>query len=510
MISLKRSLYRMVIGLILTCAGALTVTAASASQGSGVITVSASSYDFGGVVEQVQEVNSLIDVSNTGTSDLVLTDFTLAGQNPTEFHFLVDWPLTLVAGDHRSVIVSFMPTSAGQKSAVLQIKSSATNQAEVDIQLTGNALSLTTLGQITATATPSDPNPVPGNIIAVDVSIDMSGALGPAQLVQSYQATLSWDPTVLDYYGFIMGDQPWGNPDSIGATTGSVTWHDATMGVGGKFSIVRLKFRVIGGANSSTALTLGFSRMEGPSVERLLPILTCTGGTVTVAATAASAQAGPQIAVSPASHDFGAVAVGASASQTIVVSNKGTTDLTVNSTTLQGTNAGQFSIISGGGSFVLPAGGSQEMVVGFNPTQVGPMSTSLLINSNDPDEGKFFVLLSGNNLVPDIDVTPTSLDFGDVSVGSLATQTLVISNKGTNILSLSEYGLDGHQLQFSYRPSTYILLPGMSGSVEVTFNPTELGAKTAVFVISSNDPDEGVVNIPLKGNGVPSNGVPVQ
>jgi Abnormal spindle-like microcephaly-assoc'd, ASPM-SPD-2-Hydin len=501
MIRLTRLSFRMVIGLILAFASALPLTTAGASQGSGVIAVSSSSHDFGGVVEQVQEVNAVIDVRNDGSSDLVVNELRMAGQNPTEFHFLAEWPFTLVPGDHRTIIVSFIPTSTGQKEAVLQIRSSATNQGQVDVRLTGNGLSLAGLGRITASATPDSSAPTPGTVITVDVRVDMSGANPPADLLQSYQASLSWDPAVLDFYGFIVGDWPWSGPVSLNQTNGNVTWHDATAtGLGGVFSIIRLRFRAIGGAGSSTNLNLGFSRMEGPEVERLLPILTLVGGTVTI-----SGQAGlPDIAVTPASHNYGAVPVGSSAFQTFVVRNEGAQDLTVNSTTLGGANANQFSIESGGGSFVLPAGGRQEMVIGFKPTQAGAMMASLIINSNDPDERTFFVTLNGNISAPDIEVTPASLDFGNVVVGSGVTMTLAVRNPGTGILFLSMLGMDGHQLQFSYRPSTPFILPGQSGNIEVSFHPSAVGAKAAVFIISSNDPDEGTVEIPLRGNGVTS------
>jgi Abnormal spindle-like microcephaly-assoc'd, ASPM-SPD-2-Hydin len=501
MIRLTRLSFGMVIGLILTFAIALPITASGASQGSGVIIVSPLSHDFGGVVEQVQEVNAVIDVRNDGSSNLVVNELKMAGQNPTEFHFLAEWPFTLIPGDHRTIIVSFMPTSTGQKEAVLQITSSATNQGQVDVRLNGNGLSLAGLGRITASATPSNSAPTPGALITVDVSVDMSGANPPAHLFQSYQASLSWNPAVLDFNGLTVGDVPWGGPVSISQTNGNITWHDATVtGVGGKFSIIRLRFRVIGGAGSSTNLDLGFSRMEGPEVERLLPILTCVGGMVTI-----SAQAGlPDIAVNPASHNYGAVPVGSSAFQTFVVRNDGAQNLTVNSTTLGGLNANQFSIESGGGSFVLTPGGSQEMVIGFKPTQAGAMVASLIINSNDPDERTFFVTLNGNISAPDIEVTPASLDFGNAVLGSLVTRTLVVRNLGTSILILSMLGMDGHQLQFSYRHSTPFILPGQSGNIDISFHPSTVGVKTAVFVISSNDPDEGTVGIPLRGNGVTS------
>lgn len=498
MISLTKLSFGSVIGLVLFFAGSLPLATSSASQGSGVIVVSPLSHDFGGVVEQVQETTGVIEVLNDGTSNLVVNELRMVGQNPAEFHFLAQWPFTLLPGDRRQIIVSFAPTSTGQKGAVLQIRSSATNQAQVDVQLSGTSLSLGNLGRITASATSNSLNPTPGSLITVDVRVDMREANPPADLLQSYQASLSWDPAVLDFNGFALGDQPWGSPVSISQTSGNTTWHDVTTGVGEAFSIIRLRFSVIGGAGSSTNLNLEFPRMEGKDVERLLPLLTTSGSTVTV-----SAQAGPpDIAVTPASFTYGPVTVGASSFQTFTVRNDGAQNLTVGSTTLGGLNANQFSIESGGGSFTLAPGGSRMVVVGFRPTRTGVKSAFLNINSNDPDEHTFTVTLNGNVSAPDIEVTPASLNFGNVVAGGLVTRTFTVRNRGTSLLILSMFQLDGHQLQFSFNTATPVILgSGSSRNIVINFHPSTVGAKSAVFVISSNDPDEGTVNIPLSGNG---------
>jgi Abnormal spindle-like microcephaly-assoc'd, ASPM-SPD-2-Hydin len=499
MIRLTKLCFGMVIGLVFFFAGSLPLTTSRASQGSGVIVVTPLSHDFGGVVEQVQEVTNVIEVRNDGSSNLVVNELAMTGQNPTEFHFLAEWPFTLVPGDRRPIVVSFVPTSTGQKSAVLRIRTSATNQAQVDVQLSGNGLSLADLGRVTASAIPNNLTPTPGNVITVDVRVDMSEANAPADLLQSYQASLSWNPAVLVFNGFSLGDNPWSAPTSINQTNGSVTWHDAATGVGGIFSIIRLKFNVIGGPGSSTNLNLGFSRMEGVDVERLLPILTTVSSMVTI-----SAQAGPQdIAVTPASHNFANVPVGSGAFQTFVVRNEGAQNLIVTSTMLTGLHANQFSIENGGGSFALAPGASRELVVGFRPTRTGAKTATLIITSNDPDERMFNVTLNGNVSAPDIEVTPVPLDFGSVVTGSIVTRNLVVRNRGTGLLIISMFGVDEHLLQYSFNTPTPVLVsPGGSRNIEINFHPSTVGAKTAVFVISSNDPDEGTVEVPLRGNGV--------
>lgn len=96
MISITRANFGITVGLILAFAVAPTLAAASVSQGSGVITVTPLSHDFGDVVEQVQEVSTSIEVRNDGSSNLVVNELKMAGQNPAEFHFTAEWPFTLL------------------------------------------------------------------------------------------------------------------------------------------------------------------------------------------------------------------------------------------------------------------------------------------------------------------------------------------------------------------------------------------------------------------------------
>lgn len=105
--------------------------------------------------------------------------------------------------------------------------------------------------------------------------------------------------------------------------------------------------------------------------------------------------AAPDIAVNPASHNFGEVTVGANAAQTIVVSNTGNASLQVTATSLAGTNANEFAITSGGAPFTLAPAATRNIVVRFAPAAIGAKSANLNITSNDPDENSVTVAFSG-------------------------------------------------------------------------------------------------------------------
>ena len=127
----------------------------------------------------------------------------------------------------------------------------------------------------------------------------------------------------------------------------------------------------------------------------------------------------PDIAISPASHDFGSVAQGTMVMQTFTVTNNGQADLNVSLTEIVGTDAGDFSIVTGGGSFVLTPTSSQTIEIGFLPTATGPRSATLRVTSDDPDQGQLDVALTGTCLAANLPGSPVTFSVtGDYPYGS--------------------------------------------------------------------------------------------
>jgi len=230
------------------------------------------------------------------------------------------------------------------------------------------------------------------------------------------------------------------------------------------------------------------------------------------------------IEVAPDSHIYGNVNVGSSASKIFVVSNRGTADLEVNATTLSGTDAGQFAIvsgnvISGGNPLKVAPGAIHTVEVSFTPTSAGEKSASLDTTSNDPDQPTVNITLSGTGMAapsPDITVAPASHDYSNVNLHSSACKIFVVSNKGTADLVVAATALSGTNAnEFAIVSGSVSsgnplkVAPGATHNVEVRFTPTSTGListgeKNASLDITSNDPEKFIVNIKLSGNGVTS------
>ncbi len=221
----------------------------------------------------------------------------------------------------------------------------------------------------------------------------------------------------------------------------------------------------------------------------------------------------PDITVTPSSHDYGDVANGSSASQTFTVRNDGMEDLEVNATNLTGSDAGEFSIDSGGGSFTLSPSEMRDIDVSFNPISLGSKNAALRIESNDPDEDPFDVDLTGNSIPPpepEITVSPDSIGFGPVVVPTVkssvsALRTMYVINQGgatLNVTATDLTGGDAAEFSIESGGAPFSVAPNDTQEVVIGFTPATLGEKSTTLQIDSDDADEATITVPVTGTGV--------
>lgn len=217
----------------------------------------------------------------------------------------------------------------------------------------------------------------------------------------------------------------------------------------------------------------------------------------------------PDIAVDPLDYDFGSVDVGASAQKSFTVTNEGEASLNVFSTTLSGTDASEFEIVSGGGAFALAPGLQRSIVVSFNPSSEGTKNASIEISTDDPDEDPTITLTgTGVMLNPDIAVDPLSHDFGSITVDASTQMTFTVSNTGDgelNVSSTTLSGTDASEFEIVSGGAPFVVNPSLQHDIVVRFSPASEGAKNATLEIVSDDPDEPQVDVNLTGTGVTAN-----
>jgi len=221
-------------------------------------------------------------------------------------------------------------------------------------------------------------------------------------------------------------------------------------------------------------------------------------GTASVALSGvAEAKSGPAIELEPASIRFGQVQVGGSATASVSVANHGDDDLHV-------------SVAGVGEPFetafeeaVVAPGSRTDVVLRFAPENAGRSEGRLVIRSNDPKVKEALIPLKGTGVDAPvrsaIAVSVESLDFGAVAVGQEQRAFIEIRNDGHDPLALSSITL--REPFHASRRGRWIE-PGRTLSLPVVFSPSEVGERSDFMLISSNDPETGLLSIPLRGRGL--------
>ena len=138
------------------------------------------------------------------------------------------------------------------------------------------------------------------------------------------------------------------------------------------------------------------------------------------------------IAVSDTAFQFGSVFLGATARDTLRVSNLGTDTLHVTSVT---TTHPDFAVNAS--TFKLAPLEVRPVVVSYHPNSLGPRTASLRIASDDPDEALVIVALAGAGVpAPDVHVAPDSVGANLLS-GQSAHRTVTIQNSGGSPLAFA-------------------------------------------------------------------------
>ncbi|MCF7810385.1 choice-of-anchor D domain-containing protein [bacterium] len=102
---------------------------------------------------------------------------------------------------------------------------------------------------------------------------------------------------------------------------------------------------------------------------------------------------------------------------------------------------------------------------------------------------------------PRIELSTDTLDFEEVGIELTAELPLTISNTGTENLAVTEITVEGDCFTTNFEEE-FTLEPDQDIELTVSFTPAERGEFEAVLTITSNDEENGEVEVPLYGEGV--------
>jgi len=215
---------------------------------------------------------------------------------------------------------------------------------------------------------------------------------------------------------------------------------------------------------------------------------------------------------------FGQVQLNEMSEQTLVVTNVGTRNLVISDVTMSGAGFSfePLAPSDGEGQWTIIPGGSIDFAVRFQPGSAAQLGATLAVTSSDPNHPMMTVQLTGEGVMsPDGDITVDQLggqtnvhtvDFGAVYTDGTASHTLVVRNDGMSTLTVSTLGLSGagftvDRVNGPDIADDWVLEPGMSTQVTITFGPSYGGPFNGLLRLGSDDPNEGYYDLSLTGWG---------
>ncbi|WMJ73937.1 glycosyl hydrolase family 8 [Cytophagaceae bacterium ABcell3] len=423
-------------------------------------------------------------ITNTGTGTLNLVGtpaVAVSGLHADEFTVNLSATNTSLSPEESTTFtVVFSPAAEGTRSAVLTIASNDPETTEYVINLTGNgtieptpsiSLNIASGGLSSFGSVPSGSD---SDLVTYTISNTGSAVL----------RNISVSITGTDATDFIVVQ----NPAVSVAVGGSTT-----------FSVV---FRPSSEGEKEATMTIGSNDPEQPEYTINL------AGTATAPLTGSISLDVP----SGSTSSYGEVSVG-SESQVIsyTITNNGLAPLNISSVSIDGTNAGDFIIVSEPAS-PLAIGSTTTISVVFSPTAEGTRTASLNIVSSDSELETYTINLTGTatastTLAPIIRlnvVAGSTQPFGNVEVGTQSEPiTFTVSNIGTAPLTISGVTISGAMSAnfVVLTEPTSTISAGGSSTFTVAFTPSAIGTRTATLVVASNDQERPSYSITLSGNG---------
>jgi hypothetical protein len=237
------------------------------------------------------------------------------------------------------------------------------------------------------------------------------------------------------------------------------------------------------------------SILRGISAAVTLIVILATSGCVGVTGKGTTpVVTGVAIEISPSTVSFGNVAMGQSATKTVTLTNTGTEALSVSGIAVAGTGftaSGPHLPIS------LASGQSTSISAVFKPTAGNADKGTITITSNAAGSPSLVTLsgtgTTGTTAAAALTVTPTTIAFGSVAVGSEQTQTVHVENTGNETATISKLTISGTGVSLSGVTAPTTLAAGQTVNLTVAYKPVAAGTLTASLAIASNATNPNVV-----------------
>jgi HYDIN/CFA65/VesB-like, Ig-like domain len=229
----------------------------------------------------------------------------------------------------------------------------------------------------------------------------------------------------------------------------------------------------VGGANGSMSVVTS-TRIWNRNRQRYSTTTISLAGMGTAPVSGTPAPPG-FLAASPSSMNFGSIQVASSQMLYETVTNSGGSSVTISSATVTGAG---FSLSGFTASQTLAAGESLTLPVSFAPKSAGTASGTLALASN-ASNANVSVSLSATATSPgQLSVSPGSISFGNVVVGTSQSQTGTLSASGSSV-AVSSATSNSPEFVLSGLTFPLSLPAGQSVPFTIKFSPQISGTASA-------------------------------
>jgi hypothetical protein len=255
---------------------------------------------------------------------------------------------------------------------------------------------------------------------------------------------------------------------------------DTVTGTG--FSVSGLTLPLTLAAGQSTSMTVTFAPQSAGGFTGNVTITSNASNATLVVPLSGTGITPGQLSANPTSLSFGSVQVGDSHTLSETLTNTGGSSVTVSQDTVTGSG---FSVSGFSPPLTLTAGQSYTFSATFAPQSAGGASGSISITSNASDSTLVIPLSGTATAVGQLAVTPTSLNFKNVVVGTSANLAASLNASGFSVTvtsansSSSEFTLSGISFPVTIQA-------GNSVPFTVTFTPQATGAASGTLTFASN------------------------
>ncbi|HEV2424793.1 MAG TPA: choice-of-anchor D domain-containing protein [Terriglobia bacterium] len=408
------------------------------SSSTSSVTVSPASLTFPSVAFGTASTPQTVTLTNNGSAAVTITNINITGAGAQDFVVLPGGTTcsanqSVAAAASCTMSINFVPVAAGTFAATLTVADSDPSSPH-NVPLNGTA---------------TNSNSAPAVSISPSSLTFSSQAVGSASASQSVTITNTGNATL--------------NISSVSVSAGFKQTNTCGAAVSqGSACTISVTFQPAAAGSQTGTLTIADNAPKSPQTVSL-------SGTGT----------GPVVGLSPASLSLPAELMGAtSASQSVTLSNTGTSSLTIASIKLTGPNPGDFAETNTCGSS-LAAGAKCTASLTFTPSAGGARSANLTITDNAAG-GSQNVAISGMGQGFSLAAGSGASTSASVSPGQTATYNLSLSPEG-GLAGSVQFSCSGapSETTCSVSPSSASL--SGSGSAQVTVSVATTAASGATL-----------------------------